>query len=152
MRNQITEDTKTSDRSTWSGFLTRLKDPITAVLALVGLVITFGSGVIAGAAWFVSAEVEPLRRELAQASETTKAELAALQNQIRTNDERTETKTTRLNDNIEDNSDRISNDGERIARMEAALAGTSGRVNRLHTQVTKNTEVITEVKVRGTPD
>ena len=67
---------------------------------------------------------------LAQAKDTTKSELAGLQNQVRT----------------------ISENGERIARVETALAGTRERVNRLHTQVTKNTDGITELKVRGTPE
>ena len=152
MRNQATEDTKASGRNTWSEFLTRLKDPATAVFVVLTVVITFGSGAITTAAWLLSTEVEPLRRELARAIETTNAELSTLQKQILTNEERTETKTTRLNDNIKENSDRISDNGERIARIEAMLAGTSGRVDRLYTKVTKNTEVITELKVRGTPD
>ena len=46
----------------------------------------------------------------------------------------------------------FSGNGERLARMEATLAGTSVRVDRLHTQVTKNSEEIIEVKVGGTPD
>ena len=136
-RSQVTEDTKTSGRNTWREFLTRWKDPATAVVAIVGIAIVFGTGVIAGAAWFVS---------------PTNAELAELRNQIRTSDKRTETKTATLDNNIGENSGRISDNGERIAHMEAELAGTSGRVDRLYTQVTKNTEVITEVKVRGTPD
>ena len=130
MRGQVTEDSETAGRSTWSGFLTRCKDPATAVLTIVLLVSALGGAFIAGVKWAASSEVEPLRREFAQAKDTTKSELAGLQNQVRA----------------------ISENGERIARVETALAGTRERVNRLHTQVTKNTDGITELKVRGTPE
>ena len=86
---------------------------------MVVLLSTFASGIIAGVTWFVSPKVEALRGELARASDTTNTELAALRNQIRTSDERTETKTTTLNDNIRENSGRISENGERIAHVEA---------------------------------
>ena len=130
MRVQVTEDSETAERSTLSRFLTRCKDPASGALNIVLLVSALGAGFIAGVKWAASSEVEPLRRELAQARDTTKSELAGLQNQVRT----------------------ISENGERIARVETALAGTRERVNRLHTQVTKNTDGITELKVRGTPE
>ena len=144
MRSQITEGAKTSGRNTWSVFLTRWKDTVTTV----GGIVTILSAVVAtvlGATWFVDRKVEAVRGELARVINTTNAELAALRNQIGAGDERTETRTTTLNDNIGEN-------GERIARMEAALAGTSGWLDRLHTKVAKNAEAITELQVRGTPD
>ncbi len=113
----MTEETNTSGQTTWSGFLTRYKDPIIVVGAIVILIGTFWSGIVAGAAWFVDPKIDALRMELSQASGTTNAELS-----------------------------------ERIAAMESTLTETSGWLSRLHTQVTKNTEIISEVKGRGTPD
>ena len=84
MRNQVTEDTKTSERNTWRGFITRVKDPAMVVAAMVTLVLGFGGGVMTGAAWFVTPEVEALRGEVTGEIKTTKAELAALRNQIGT--------------------------------------------------------------------
>ena len=94
-----------------------------ALTVIVGLVITFGSGFLAGAHWYVFSEVEPLRKEV-----------------------------TGLTKNIEDNRNKLSNNGERLAKIEATLSSTSERVGRVHTQVTKNTDAITDLKVRGTPD
>ena len=152
MTSQVVEGTNTQGRDTLSGFLTRCKDPAIALLTLVVLLSTFGSGFIAGAAWFVDPKVQGLRGELTRAIDTTNAELAALRNETQTSNKRTDATTTTLNDRIEENSDRISDNGERIAGMKAALAGTSDRVDRLHTQVTKNSEGIVEVRMRGTPD
>lgn len=95
-------------------------------------------------------KVDALRGELAGEINTTNAELAALRNQIGTSNEGTESRTTTLDGDIGENSRRISDNGERIARMEGTFAGTTDRLNRLHTQVTKNTEVI--LKAGGTPD
>ena len=64
MKNQVTEDTKTPERNTRRGFITRVKDPATVVAAMVTLVLAFGGGVMTGAAWFVTPEVEALRGEL----------------------------------------------------------------------------------------
>ena len=148
MRNQVTVATKTPERNTWSGFLTWVKDPAAAVSLMVGLGLVFGGGVLGGARWFV----EPLREELARASEATNAELAALRNQIGTSNKGTESRTTALDGEIGENNRRISDNGERIAHMEGKLTGTTARLDQLHTQVTKNTELITDVRVSGTPD
>ena len=105
-----------------------------------------------GAAWFVTPEVEALRGELTGDIKTTKAELAALRNQIGTSNKGTESRTTALDGEIGENNRRISDNGERIAHMEGKLAETTARLDRLHTQVTKNTELITDLRLRGTPD
>ena len=126
----MTEDSDTAGRSTLSAFLTRCKDPATGLLAIVSVVSIFGTGFIAGAKWTVSSEVEPLRREFAQAKDTTKSELAGLQNQVRA----------------------ISENGERITRVETTLAGTREWVNRLDTRVTKNSDEIIKLNARGTPE
>jgi len=105
-----------------SGFLIRLKEPATALAIVLGIVVTFGSGFFAGAHWYVSSELDPLRKEVAG-----------------------------LAKNIEDNRSKLSSNGERLAGIAATLAGIVERVDRLHTQVTKNTETITDVRVRGTP-
>ena len=126
----MTEDSETAGRSALSEFLTRYKDQVATVRNLVIIVGVLGGGFIGGIKWAVYSEAEPLRRELAQARDTTKSELAELQNQVRT----------------------ISEIGERIARAETELTGTKERLNRLHAQVTKNTDGITELKVRGTPE
>lgn len=152
MRNQVTEDTKTPERNTWRGFITRVKDPAMVVAAMVTLVLGFGGGGMTGAAWFVTPEVEALRGEVTGEIKTTKAELAALRNQIGTSNKGTESRTTALDGEIGENNRRISDNGERIAHMEGKLAETTARLDRLHTQVTKNTELITDLRLRGTPD
>ena len=107
MRNQVTEDTKTSERNTWRGFFTRVKDPATVVAAMVTLVLAFGGGVMTGAAWFVTPEVEALREEVTGEIKATKAELAALRNQICTSKKGTESRTTALDGEIGENNRRI---------------------------------------------
>ena len=150
MRSQITEGTKTSGRNTWSVFLTRWKDPVIIGVSILGFLITVGIAFIGGAAWVMDQKVEALRGELVGEIKTTNAELAALRNQIGTSNEGTKSRTTTLDGDIGENNRRISDNGERIARMEGTLTGTTDRLNRLHTQVTKNTEAI--LKVGGTPD
>ena len=115
------------------------------------IVAIFGGGVIAGAAVFVDPKVKALRVELTQTINTTNAELTALRDETRTSVKRTESTTKALNDRIEEKGDRIAGSVERIAGMEVALGATSDRVDRLHIQVTKNSEEIVELKVRGTP-
>ena len=150
MRSQIKEGTKTSGRNTWSVFLTRWKDPVKIGVSILGLLIMVGIAFIGGAAWVMDHKVEALRGELVGEIKTTNAELAALRNQIGTSNEGTKSRTTTLDGDIGENNRRISDNGERIARMEGTLTGTTDRLNRLHTQVTKNTEAI--LKVGGTPD
>ena len=152
MRNQVTEGTKTPERNTWRGFITRVKDPATVVAAMVTLVLAFGGGVMTGTVWFVTPEVEALRGELTGEIKTTKAELAALRNQIGTSNKGTESRTTALDGEIGENNRRISDNGERIAHMESKFAETTARLDRMHTQVTKNSELITDLRLRGTPD
>lgn len=152
MRSQVTASTKSSVKNRWVEFLTRWKEPTTAVGAVIVILTAFGGGVIAGAAWFVDPEVAALRGELNHAMDSTHAEMATLRERMDTSEERTQTATWTLNDNLGANSGRISSNGERIAHMEAALAGTSDRIDRLYTQVTKNSDEIVELKVRGTPD
>ena len=152
MRNQVTEDTKTSARNTWRVSLTQLKDPATAALAIASLAVMFGTGVVAGAAWFVTPKVEALRGELGEDIKITNARLAALRNQIGISNEGTESRATTLDGNIGENNRRISGNGERIAHMKGTLTETTGRLNRLYTQVTKNTDLITDLRLRGGPD
>lgn len=104
-------------------FLTRLKEPTVTLAAIVTLVIAIGGGFFAGARWYVSSEVEPLRKEVAE-----------------------------LIKYIEINRNKITNNGERLARVEATLSGTGERLGRLHIQVTKNVDGITDLRIRGTPD
>ena len=141
MSGQVTDDTNTSVGNPESGFLTRWKDPTATLLGIVTIVTIFGGGFIAGAAWMVEPKVEVLR-----------GELTALQKETKSSVERAESTITELNDRIEENSDRIGRGGERIAGMEAALTAKGDRIDRLHVQVTKNSEEIVELKVRGTPD
>lgn len=148
----MTEDAKAPGTHSWAGLLTRWKDPTTGAVAILTLLITFGGGVLAGAAWVVDPKVEALRSELTRASATTNTEMTALQNEIRANDERTDAAARTINATIGEMRGQISRNGERIARVETELTGTSDRVDRLQTQVTKNSEEIVEVKVRGTPD
>ena len=158
MRSQITGGTKTSGRNMWSVFPTRWKDPVTIGVGILTLLIMIGTAFIKGASWVVDNRVEALRGELAGEIKTTNAKLSALRNQIGTSNAGTESRTTTLDGDIGENNRRISDNGERIARMESALTGTTDRLNRLHIQVTKNTEAILkaggtpDVKVGGTPD
>ena len=141
-----------------SVLLTRWKDPITIGVGILGLLIAIGIAFVGIANWVVDNRVEALRGELTGEINTTNAELTALRNQIDTSNAGTESKTTTLDGDIGENNRRISDNGERIARMESTLTGTTDRLNRLHTQVTKNTEAILkaggtpDVKVGGTPD
>ena len=152
MTSQPAEEAKTSGKATWAEFFIRCKDPIVVVAAIAAVISAFYGGVVTCTVLFVDPKVETLREELTRAGAAANAKLEALRNDIRTGKESAESRTTALNDKIEDSSARIADNGERIAGMTATLAGTIGRVDRLHTQITKNTEAITELKVRGTPD
>ena len=57
------------------------------VAAMATLVLGFSGGVMTGAPWFVTPEVEALRGEVTGEIKTTKAELAALRNQIDTSNQ-----------------------------------------------------------------
>ena len=105
-----------------SEILNRLKEPATALAVILGIVVTFGTGFFAGSHWYVSSELDPLRKEVAG-----------------------------LAKNVEDNRSKLSSNGERLAGIDATLSGTNERVDRLHNQITKNTEAITDVRIRGTP-
>ena len=96
------------------GIFTLVKDPATVVATMVTLVLAFGGGVMSGAAWFVTPEVEALRGEVTGEIKTTKADLAALRNQIGTSNKGTESRTTALDGEIGENNRRISLRYERI--------------------------------------
>ena len=154
MRDQVTEDTKTSGRDKWNVSMTQWKGMVGTVVGIItvlGIFITLAN-------WIADQKVEALREELSGEIKTKDAELAALRNQISTSNEGTESRTTTLDVDIGENNRRISDNGERLARMESTLTGTTGRLDRLRTQVTKNTEAILkaggtpDVKVGGTPD
>jgi len=106
-----------------SGFITRLKEPAGVIAVIVGIVSMFGAGFFAGAHWYVSSEVSPLRKEV-----------------------------TVLSKHIEDSRNKISNNGERLAKLEATLLSASSRIDRVGVRVTKNTDSITDLRVSiGTP-
>ena len=146
MRNQVTEDTKTSGRDTWNEFMKRWKGLVKIVGGIIAVLGIFS--ILAN--WIVDQKVEALREKLSGEINTNNAELAALRNQISKSDEGTESRTTTLDVDIGENNRRISDNGERLARMESTLRGTTGRLDRLYTRVTKNTEAI--LKAGGTPD
>lgn len=58
----------------------------------------------------------------------------------------------RSNRTAKENTTRITTNGERIARIEGALDGTTDRVKVLDATVTHNAERITALEVVGTPD
>ena len=134
--------------------MTRWKGLLKIVGGIIGVLLIF----ITVANWIADQKIEALREELSGAIKTKDAELAALRNQISTSNEGTESRTTTLDVDIGENNRRISDNGERLARMESTLTGTTDRLDRLHTQVTNNTEAILkaagtpDVKVGGTPD
>ena len=142
----------------WSDLLTRRRDSVKTVVSiltfLLAIVIVFFGSTI----WVVDNRLEALRGELTGEIKATNTELEALRNQIGTSNAGTESKTTTLGSDIGENNRRISDNGERVARMEGTLTGITDMLNRLHTQVTKNTEAILkpggtpDVKVGGTPD
>ena len=136
MRSQITEDTKTPERNTTSGFFTWVKDVSSVVTAMVLV-----AGAVGSAAWFVDSKVEAMRGEFARAISTTNAELAALRNQIGTDNKGTESRATALDG-------KIGKNGERIAGMEGELKGTTARLDDLNLRLVGTPDVETE----GTPD
>lgn len=152
MGSQVTEEANRPRKSTWREFLTWMKEPIAATLGIASLAATFGGGVIVGAKWFVSSEVEPLRKELARATDANSMKLQELRTQIQTNEEDAGEIAKTLTDNIKANGDRMSRNTERIAGAEATLMATERRIDRIHAQVTKNADAVTELKVRGTPE
>ena len=139
----VREDTKTSRRNTWNDSINRLKGPVKLVGGIIAILVVFMSF----ANWLMDQKIEALR-----------VELEALRTQMNASNEGTESKTTTLDVDIGENNRRISDTGERLARMESTLTGTTGRLDRLHSQVTKNTEAVLkaagtpDVKVGGTPD
>ena len=153
MRSQATEDAKTPGETTSKKFLARWEGPVTIVISktAIGIFITACLALIGWVVpWMMDMKAEALRGELAGEIKTTNAEVAALRNQMGTSNEGTESRTTTLDGDIGKNNRRISDNGERIAHMEGTLAGTADRLNRVHTQVTKNTEDI--LRSGGTPD
>ena len=134
--------------------MNRLKGPVKLVGGIIAILVVF----MGFANWLMDQKIEALHKELSGAIKTKDVELAALRNQMNASNEGTESKTTTLDVDIGENNRRISDTGERLARMESTLTGTTGRLDRLHSQVTKNTEAILkaagtpDVKVGGTPD
>ena len=148
----MAEEPKTPVRNTWTRFLTRLKDPAEATVAVGTILVAIGAGVLIASEWLVSNEVEKLRAEVTKDIGDSKTEIEVLRGQLAAIEDRSKTTDERANSATKENSTRISTNGERIARIEGALGGTTDRVKDLDAEVKRNAEKLTAIEAVGTPD
>ena len=152
MTTTVAEEATTPVSNTWTRFLTRLKDPAEATVAVGTILVALGTGVLIASELLVSREVETLRSEVAKDIESVNTQVGALRGRMAASEERAKTTDERSNSAVKDNSVRISSNGERIARTEGALGGTTDRVKELDAHVKSNAERITALEAVGTPD
>ena len=138
-------------RNTWTRFLTRLKDPVEATVAMGTILVAIGAGVLIASEWLVSDEVGKLRSEVSRDIGDRRTEIEVLRGRIAAIEDRSKTSDERSNSATKDNSTRISTNGERIARIEGALGGTTDRVKELDATVKSNAGRITVLEAVGTP-
>ena len=60
----MAEEATTPVSNTWTRFLTRLKDPVEATVAVGTILVAIGAGVLIASEWLVSNEVGKLRSEV----------------------------------------------------------------------------------------
>lgn len=64
MTTQMAEQSATPTRNTWTRFLTRLKDPAEATVAVGTILVALGTGVLVASEWLVNREVDKLRVQI----------------------------------------------------------------------------------------
>ena len=148
----MAEQATTPVRNTWTRFLTRLKDPAEAIIAAGIILASVGGGVLIASEWLVSSEVEKLRTVVTKDIGDRKNEIEVLRGRIGAIEETSKTADERSNNATKENATRISTNGERIARIEGALGGTTDRVKELDATVKGNTGKIYALEAVGTPD
>ena len=148
----MAEEATTPVRHTLTGFLSRLKDPAQAIVAVVAILGVIGSGVLFVSNRLVNSEVDKLRVEVTKDIRDRTTEIEVLRGRIAAIEDRSKTTDERSNSATKENATRIATNGERIARIEGALDGTTDRVKELDTTVKRNVERITALEVVGTPE
>ena len=148
----MAEAASTPVRNTWTRFLTRLKDPAEATVAVGTILVAIGAGVLIASEWLVNSEVDKLRVEVTKDIGDRITEIEVLRGRIAAIEDRSKTTDERSNSATKENATRIATNGERIARIEGALDGTTDRVKELDGTVKRNAERITTLEVVGTPD
>ena len=151
MTTQMAEEGTTPARNTWSRFLTRLKDPAEATVAVGTILVAIGAGVLIASEWLVNSEVDKLRVEITKDIGDRTTEIEVLRGRIAAIEDRSKTTDERSNSATKENATRITTNGERIARIEGALDGTTDRVKELDATVKRNAERVTALEVVGTP-
>ena len=148
----MAEEATTPVRNTWTRFLTRLKDPAEATVAVGTILVAIGAGVLIASEWLVNSEVSKLRAEVSKDIGDRTTEIEVLRGRIAAIEDRSKTIDERSNSATKENATWIATNGERIARIEGALDGTTDRVKELDATVKRNAERITALEVVGTPD
>ena len=145
------EEGTTPVRNTWTRFLTRLKDPAEATVAVGTILVAIGAGVLIASEWLVNSEIDKLRVELTKDIGERTTEIEVLRGRIAAIEDRSRTTEERSNSATKENVSRITTNGERIARIEGVLDGTTDRVKELDATVKRSAERITALEVVGTP-
>ena len=151
MTTQMSEEGTTPARNTWTRFLTRLKDPAEATVAVGTILVAIGAGVLIASEWLVNSEVDKLRVEITKDIGDRTTEIEVLRGRIAAIEDRSKTTDERSNSATKENATRITTNGEGIARIEGALDGTTDRVKELDATVKRNAERVTALEVVGTP-
>ena len=152
----MADKTKDRVRNTWTRFLTSLKKAAEAVrdaaviVGAVGAVVA--GGIAVNKALEVAGEVDRLRSELTETNGKRQNEIEVLRGQLAAIEDRSKTTDERANSATKENATRVSANGERIARIEGSLGGTTDRVKELDATVKSNAERITVLEVVGTPE
>ena len=148
----MAEEATTPVRHTWTRFLTRLKDPAETTVAVGTILVAIGAGVLIASEWLVNSEVDKLRVEVTKDIGDRTTEIEVLRGRIAAIEDRSKTTDERSNSATKENATRIATNGERIARIEGALDGTTDRVKELDATVKRNVERTIALEVVGTPD
>ena len=147
----MTDEPTTPVQKTWTRLLTRLKEPAEAIGAVIVILSVVGTGVVSVSKWLVASEVDRLRSELTETNGKRQNEIEVLRGQLAAIEDRTKTTDERSNSATKENATRVSANGERIARIEGSLGGTTDRVKELDATVKNNAERITVLEAVGTP-
>ena len=148
----MAEEATAPVRTTWTRFLTRLKDPAEATVAVGTILVAIGAGVLIASEWLVNSEVDKLRTEVTKEIGDRTTEIEVLRGRIAAIEDRSKTTDERSISAAKDNLSRISTNRERIARIEGGLDGTTGRLKEMDATARNNAERITVLEVIGTPD
>ena len=118
MGNQVTEDTKTPEKNTSSGFLTWTKDVAQIVIA----VVIGGTAIVGIADWFVDSRVEVVRGEFVRAIRKNGERLAVMETELKAASSRLDGLNVRVTDNT-----KLITDLRLVGGPDQKMEGSPGR-------------------------